>query len=333
MVRAAIGQPVNQPRVAVKREEDRFVPGEQGIEVLIAQPVRVFAFRLQLHQVHNVDHANLQLGQVVPKDGNGGERFQRGYVTATGHHDVRFGCPIASRPFPDADPLGAVFYGRRHGQPLRRLVFAGDHDVDVVAAPEAMVPHRQQAVGVGRQVHAHDGRLLVDHMIDEAGVLMREAVMGLLPDMRGEQVVQRGDLATPGKLRADLQPLGMLVEHRIDDVDERLVAVEEAMPPGEQIAFEPAFALMLAQHFHHAAVGCQKLIMVSCAGFPLPVGDLKHGIQPVGQRFVGAEDAEVSLLAVEARQPRAETRPVRACRRPERRPATGHPPHSRESRA
>jgi hypothetical protein len=31
---------------------------------------------------------------------------------------------------------------------------------------------------------------------------------------------------------AHLQPLGVLVEHRIDDVDERLVAGEEAMPTG-----------------------------------------------------------------------------------------------------
>ena len=46
----------------------------------------------------------------------------------------------------------------------------------------------------------------------------------------------------------------MLVEHRIDDVDEGFVAGEEAVPAGEQIAFEPALAHVFAEHFHDAAV-------------------------------------------------------------------------------
>jgi hypothetical protein len=36
-----------------------------------------------------------------------------------------------------------------------------------------------------------------------------------------------------------------LVEHRVDDVDEGLVAVEEAVAAGQQIALEPALTLML----------------------------------------------------------------------------------------
>ena len=58
------------------------------------------------------------------------------------------------------------------------------------------------------------------------GILMGEAVVILAPDVRGQQVVQRGDLAAPRQVRGDFQPLGVLVEHRIDDVDERFVAVE-----------------------------------------------------------------------------------------------------------
>ena len=42
--------------------------------------------------------------------------------------------------------------------------------------------------------------------------------------------------------RVRLQPFGVLVEHRIDDVNERLVAREEAVPPGQQVAFQPALA-------------------------------------------------------------------------------------------
>ena len=50
-----------------------------------------------------------------------------------------------------------------------------------------------------------------------------------------------------GMSRRDLQPLGVLVEHRVDDVDERLVAVEQAVAAGQQVALEPALAEVLAR--------------------------------------------------------------------------------------
>ena len=42
VIGAAIGQPVNQPRVGVEGEDDRFVRREQGVELRIAQAVRMF---------------------------------------------------------------------------------------------------------------------------------------------------------------------------------------------------------------------------------------------------------------------------------------------------
>jgi hypothetical protein len=52
--------------------------------------------------------------------------------------------------------------------------------------------------GVRRQVDADDLGLLVDDVVDEAGVLVAEAVVVLPPDVRGEQVVERGDRPPPG---------------------------------------------------------------------------------------------------------------------------------------
>ena len=98
---------------------------------------------------------------------------------------------------------------------------------------------------------------LVGDDIEEAGVLVREAVVVLPPDGRGDQQVQRGDIGAPGQLVAFLQPLGVLVEHRVDDVDEGLVGREEAVPAGQQVAFEPALERVLAEHLHDAAVGRQ----------------------------------------------------------------------------
>ena len=63
------------------------------------------------------------------------------------------------------------------------------------------------------------------------------------PDMRGQEIVERGEWPA---LPRHLEPLGVLVEHRIDDVDEGLVAVEQPVAAGDQIAFKPALAEVLA---------------------------------------------------------------------------------------
>ena len=50
----------------------------------------------------------------------------------------------------------------------------------------------------------------------------------------------------------------MLIEHRVDDIDERLVGVEDPVPAREEVALEPALALVLAEHFDDAAVGRRR---------------------------------------------------------------------------
>ena len=79
--------------------------------------------------------------------------------------------------------------GSVHVEPLRRGLFAGDDHIDVIAAAQAVIGHGEQCVGVGRQVDPDDFRLLVYNMVNEAGVLMTEAVVVLTPDMRREQVI------------------------------------------------------------------------------------------------------------------------------------------------
>ena len=137
-------------------------------------------------------------------------------------------------------------------------------------AAEAVIEDREQAVGIGRQIDADDIGLLVDHVIEEAGVLVREAIVVLLPDVGGEQVVQRGDLPPPGQFRRDLQPFGVLAEHRIDDANEGLVAVEEPVPASEQITFQPALALVLAEHrVEHSAGGREEFVVENLPGLPI----------------------------------------------------------------
>ena len=69
----------------------------------------------------------------------------------------------------------------------------------------------------------------------------------------------------------------MLIEHRIDDVNERFVAVKQPVPSGEQIPLQPSLALVLAEHrVQYASGGREKFIILYCPGFPLTVGFFKN---------------------------------------------------------
>ena len=152
------------------------------------------------------------------------------------------------------------------------------------------------------------------------------------------RIVERRDRPPPRDLCADLQPLGVLVEHRVDDVDERLVAVEEPVPPGQQVALEPALAEVLAQDLHDAAVGREMVVGPAALGLPRPVGGLEHRAQAVRGGLVGAEEAEVRRARVTPASRRAGSRRARAWPRwcpspaPARRPRSRGSPGSSRSR-
>ena len=62
-------------------------------------------------------------------------------------------------------------------EPLPLRLLSGDDQIDVVAAAQTMVCHRQQAVCVRWQIDADDIGLLIGDMIDETGILMGKAIV------------------------------------------------------------------------------------------------------------------------------------------------------------
>jgi len=118
VVGAAVGQAVDQPGIAVESEDDMFVFGEQGVEVIITEPMRVFGTGLELHEVHDVDNPDLQIGQVFLEDGHGGKDFKRGRIPAAGHDDIGPGLLVVAGPLPDADAFGAMYDRLFHAEPL-----------------------------------------------------------------------------------------------------------------------------------------------------------------------------------------------------------------------
>jgi hypothetical protein len=241
---AAVGQPVDQRRIAVIGDDDRTIGGEDGVELRVRQAVRMCGGGLQPHQVDHVDHPNFQVGKVAVEQVGGGEDLQGGYVAGGGQDHVGVAA-VGGRPVPDSQAAGGVQRGGVHVQPGGCGLFAGHDYVDVVVAAQAVVRHGQQVVGVRRRVHPDAFGLLVHDVVDEAGVLVGRPVVVLAPHVRGEQVVQRRDRLAPTQVPGDLQPLGVLVEHRVDDVYERLVAGEQAVPAGEEVDLQPALAGVL----------------------------------------------------------------------------------------
>src|SRR5260370_27380563 len=92
----------------------------------------------------------------------------------------------------------------------------------------------------------------------------------------------------------------MLVEQGVDGVDERLVAVEQAVAPGEQIAFEPPLASVFAEDFHDAPVGRQVIVVGYRFRHPCAVGGFEYSGTAVGGRLRRTEPTERSILLDDA---------------------------------
>ena len=78
-----------------------------------------------------------------------------------------------------------------------------------------------------------------------------------------------------------MQPFRMLVEHRVDDVNERFITVEESMASGEEVAFQPALALMLTEHLHDMPGRCKKFVVLDSWCVPLAIGCFKDSGQTI----------------------------------------------------
>lgn len=103
-----------------------------------------------------------------------------------------------------------------------------------------MVHGAQHTIGIWWEVDAHNFGRLVAYDIEESGILVSEPVVILSPDCRGKEDIEGGNCLSPGNFFTLLEPLGVLVDHRVNDVNEWLVTVDETMTTAQQVTFEPA---------------------------------------------------------------------------------------------
>ena len=58
---------------------------------------------------------------------------------------------------------------------------------------------------------------------------MRETIVVLAPDSRCQEDIQGCNLLSPLDLQTLLNPFAVLIDHTVNDMDERFIAVEQAM--------------------------------------------------------------------------------------------------------
>src|SRR6266436_7868861 len=91
--------------------------------------MRMLSLGLQLHEIHDVDDTNLQLGRVPAEEVDGSESLQRRHVSAANHYDVGLLATVVAGPLPDSEPGSTVLDRLVHRQPLWSRLFAGDDDI------------------------------------------------------------------------------------------------------------------------------------------------------------------------------------------------------------
>ena len=126
VVRPAVREAVDQPRVAVIGEHDRLVGREQRVELGAGQAVRMFLLILKAHEVHDVDEPDLEVRQVLADEVDGSQRLERRDVAGARDYDVRLAAPVVAGPLPDPDAAGAVEDRLVHREPVRGRLLAGD---------------------------------------------------------------------------------------------------------------------------------------------------------------------------------------------------------------
>src|ERR1700686_2480783 len=113
----------------------------------------------------------------------GGKRLLGWGISGTGHHHIRLAPLVSRSPLPDSNSTRAMLDRRFQVEPLQHQLRSSNNYIDVVSAAEAVISYRKESVRIRRTIYALNIPLLVHNVVDEAGVLVGEAVVVLAPNV------------------------------------------------------------------------------------------------------------------------------------------------------
>mmetsp|Transcript_5277 Transcript_5277/g.17823 ORF Transcript_5277/g.17823 Transcript_5277/m.17823 type:complete len:490 (+) Transcript_5277:1099-2568(+) len=253
--RAAVEEAAHDLRVAMEGHHHGRFWRENGLEGGRVEAPRVAVGGGEAVELDDVDEAQGHVRGALLEEGRGGDGLEGGHVAAAredGGGRRAHGRRRGEGPLGEALRHGAS--GLLGAEPLGHGVLARHDGVDPVLAREALRRHGEERVCVRREVGTHHGALLGGQVVQEAGGLVGVAVVVLAPGVGGEEHVEARHGLAPADLEGRLEPLGVLVDHRVHELGKGLVGGEHAVAPRQHVALEPPLARVLREDLHHAAV-------------------------------------------------------------------------------
>ena len=141
-----IGEPMDEPRVAVVREDDRSSVVNSASNSPCDRPCGCSFSSTSRMRSTTFTTRTLSSGSSLAEDVDRRQRLERRHVAGAGDDHVRLAVLVVAGPGPDADAARAVQDRLVHRQPLRRRLLAGDDDVHVAAAAQAVVRDADSSV-------------------------------------------------------------------------------------------------------------------------------------------------------------------------------------------
>jgi len=119
----------------VKGKDDRLIRSEDALVIFIADAVRMFAWRLEHHQIHNVYHPNFNVGQMLTRKSTAARvvGISQQAITTSGSAPWSLPSPRCRCPGCSDSSI--------HIQILQRRLLTGNNDVDIVARTQTVVGH------------------------------------------------------------------------------------------------------------------------------------------------------------------------------------------------
>jgi len=146
-----------------------------------------------------------------------------------------------------------MFNCRIHIEVLKSWPVARDDHIHIIPATQAVIRYGQKRVASGGDKHGLCPPL-VHYVVDEPGVLMREHVVILPPDVRCQQVVQRSNRTSPRNVALTFSHLACWLNMESTNVNECFIAREKIHAARSEDTLQAALAHMFAQDFHGHAI-------------------------------------------------------------------------------
>ena len=120
-----------------------FIVGEQRLELLSTEAVRMVCLLDQLEEVDDVNEADFEIWQMLSKKSSCGQGLFRDDIATRCHYDVWLCTLVVRGPLPNTDAFGAMAYGVLHIQILEMVLLICHDHIDVIFRTQAVVSNRE----------------------------------------------------------------------------------------------------------------------------------------------------------------------------------------------